>query len=482
MMRWLTVGTVVLATASVVGCAVNPATGEREFSLMSEEQEIAIGRQSDEQVRREMGVYDVPELQEYVASIGLRLAQVSERPGLPWHFAVVDSPVVNAFALPGGYIYLTRGILAVLNDEAELAGVLGHEIGHVTARHAASQYSRATGAQLGLVLGSILVPEVRPLEGLAGSALGVLFLKYGRDDELQADELGTRYASRGGWNPAGVAGMLNTLDRISDAEDSRGVPDWLSTHPAPDNRVRNVQDAIRVAAAERPDSTATNRQELLRHIDGIVYGDNPDQGIVRGSRFLHGPLRFSVDFPEGWEVVNSPVQVVAKQPGANVFLLLEAVQRRSGRTLEDTALQDMNAAGFRAIGAGPTQINGLEAFVGTYQGSTQDLGRVRLRVGHILHDRSLYRLAGITPEQLFQSVEETFTSSIRSFRPLTTEEAGKIRPNRVQLYTVRRGDTWELIAKQSQGVIAPERLAIMNGHSVADQPEAGEQVKIVVAG
>src|SRR5918912_469451 len=192
------------AALTATACATNPATGKKQISLMSEEQEIALGKQSDPEIRREMGVYNDPGLQEYISAVGMKLARGSERPNLPWHFTVVDSPAVNAFALPGGYIYITRGILPFLDDEAQLAGVLGHETGHVTARHAAQQYTTQTGAGLGLTLLSIFVPEARPFQGIAEQAAGLLFLKYSRDDELQADSLGVRYATRSGWNPAGV--------------------------------------------------------------------------------------------------------------------------------------------------------------------------------------------------------------------------------------------------------------------------------------
>src|SRR5690349_3393536 len=201
----------VIVALAVSSCATNPATGKRQFSLMSEEQEISIGQEQDVQVRKEMGVYDDRELQQYVNSIGLKLAQVAERPNLPWHFTVVDVPAINAFALPGGYIYITRGILPFLQDEAQLAGVLGHEIGHVTARHAASQYSKATGAQLGLILGSVFVPGGAAAAGLGSTGLELLFLKNGRDDEAQADGLGVRYAARAGWDPDAVPQMLTTL-------------------------------------------------------------------------------------------------------------------------------------------------------------------------------------------------------------------------------------------------------------------------------
>src|SRR3982751_2579187 len=166
--------------ASLAACATNPVTGKKQISLMSEQQEIALGQQSDPEVRRDMGVYEDARLQEYVQGIGTKLARASERPNLPWHFTVVDSPAVNAFALPGGYVYITRGILPFLDDESQLAGVLGHEIGHVTARHAAQQYTSQTGAGIGLALLSIFVPEARPFQGVAEQAAGLLFLKYRR--------------------------------------------------------------------------------------------------------------------------------------------------------------------------------------------------------------------------------------------------------------------------------------------------------------
>src|SRR5512141_1527373 len=227
------------------GCATNPATGKKEFNLMSEAQEIQMGREADAQVRQEMGIYKDAALQQYVNTIGQQLARVSDRPNLEWHFAVVDQPAVNAFALPGGFVYITRGILPFLQNEAQLAGVLGHEIGHVTARHSASQYSKATGASVGLALLGIFVPEAQQLQGAAETALSLLFLKYGRDDELEADRLGAGYEAKGGWDPHALAGMLTTLGRLDQASGSRkGVPNWLSTHPTPADRVQKVNAIV----------------------------------------------------------------------------------------------------------------------------------------------------------------------------------------------------------------------------------------------
>src|SRR5919108_2895033 len=185
--------TAIALTAIVVACATNPVTGKRELSRMSEGQEIAIGKENHPQILAEMGQYNDPELQRYVSDLGQRLAKTSERPTLPWTFTVVDQPVVNAFAVPGGFIYITRGILAYLDNEAQLVGVVGHEIGHVTARHSAQQYTRSVGGQLGLLALGVFVPAARPFGQVGAQALGLLFLKYGRDDELQADSLGARY-------------------------------------------------------------------------------------------------------------------------------------------------------------------------------------------------------------------------------------------------------------------------------------------------
>jgi predicted Zn-dependent protease len=239
-----------LAAATVSACATNPATGRREITLMSEAQEIALGKESDAQVRQEMGLYDDPDLQRYVSGIGLRLAKLSERPNLPWQFAVVDQAAVNAFALPGGFIYVTRGILPYLDSEAELAGVLGHEIGHVTARHAAQQYTRQIGGTAGLIALGVFVPAAQPFTQASQQAMGLLFLKYGRDDELQADSLGVRYAGLGNWDPEGVPAMLTTLGRLDEAAgDRKGVPNFLSTHPEPLARVKEIGPEVQKAKA-----------------------------------------------------------------------------------------------------------------------------------------------------------------------------------------------------------------------------------------
>ena len=481
------VAAVVLALT--LACATNPATGKKEFSLMSEAQEIELGRNMDGEIRREMGVYEDAELQRYVESIGMRLAKVSQRPNLPWHFTVVDEPAVNAFALPGGYIYLTRGILPFLDTESELAGVLGHEIGHVTARHSAQQYTQATTAGIGVQLLSIFVPEARPFQNLTETALGVLFLKHGRDDELQADRLGVDYTARTGWNPIGVGGMLRTLARLDEASGSRrGVPNWLSTHPAPADRVEKVQAYIAESGA-RPVGTsgttasaAAENDAFIRRVDGLVFGDSPSQGVVRGNAFLHPDLRLSITFPQGWEIQNSKSQVLAKAPDRDEFMLLQLVPNPSG-SLEQVARGTMANAGFQQVNGERAQVNGLDAYVGTYQGQLQGLGNVVTLAAHIVHERNVYFFAGLAPPNGYQGAQREFAQSIRSFRELSREEAAGIRPNRVDAYVVRQGDTWEGIAERAgRGTVKASTLAIMNNYEPAQPPRPGDRIKVVVEG
>ena len=463
-------------------CATNPVTGEREFTLMSEGQEIQIGRETDAEIRQDMGLYDDPGIQEYVEEIGMRLALQSHRPHLPWHFAVVDVAAVNAFALPGGYIYLTRGIMAHLNDESELAGVLGHEIGHVTARHSAQAYTRAAGAELGVGLGGIFVPAVRSFSGLASTGLGLLFLKHGRNAELQADRLGAEYASQNGWDPTGVPELLTTLALLSEGSDRRGVPNWLSTHPEPASRVTEIEGLVAELRAQQT-TAAVNRDGYLRQIDGLTWGEDPREGVVQGSAFLHPDLRFGLQFPDGWEITNGPTQVVAQQPGEQVFMVLQLVENARGRTIDEIAKRQMRDVRYREIEGSLTDINGLGAYVGTFAGQSRELGRVRTRVAHIIDGTKVYRFAGLTTEALYEQNQRAFETAIRTFRPLSGAEAGEIRPNRIDLYVVRDGDTWQRIAQRvGEDNVTAANLAILNGYPPNEQPRPGERIKIVVSG
>ncbi|HJU42188.1 MAG TPA: M48 family metalloprotease [Vicinamibacterales bacterium] len=475
----------ILVTAA---CATNPVTGKRQMSLLSEAEEIAIGQQQDAEIRREMGVYDDPELQRYVNEVGQELARVSHRPNLPWTFTIVDSPAINAFALPGGYIYVTRGILAYLDDEAELAGVLGHEIGHVTARHAAQAYTRQAQAGIGLAILSIFVPATAPFADLGSAGLSVLFLRHGRDAELEADRLGVEYGSGAGYDPAGVPRFLATLARI-DKLSERGVPNWLSTHPDPGSRVTKAEPVAGKFLTET--AKALNRDQYLERINGLVFGDKPEDGVVRGNEFLHPLLRIGVTFPEGWELTNTESAVLAQEPGTEHYMVLQEVEpgNRQGFgtqpaiSIGDAAVAAMRRAGYTAVDGRIDRIHGNEAHIGVYRGKAKDVGQVLMRAAHIAIGRQLYVVAGFAPEKEFEIVDREILPAVQTFRQLSAAEAAAIRPNRLSFYVVRTGDSWQSIAaRQGKSFVNAATLAIMNDRDVNVQPQPGDRVKIVIAG
>jgi len=470
-LAWLTVA---------AACATNPATGQRQLMLMSEAQEIQLGRDSDQDVRKQMGVYNDPQLQRYVNDVGQRLAHISERPNLPWQYTVVDSPAVNAFALPGGYIYITRGILPFLQDEAELAAVLGHETGHVAARHQAAAYSKEVAATGGIGVLGVFVPQTQGLSGLASAGLQLLFLRNTRQNEIEADQLGTGYEGHGGWDPRAMPNLLATLGHLDEATgSSRGVPNWALTHPPAEDRIARVQQAV--AAARSPSARTTNRAELERHIDGVIYGDSPEQGILRGVDFVHPVLRFALRFPQGWEVANTPEQVAARERQDSSAGLVLQLAQGSGSP-EQIARNEMSQAGLREVGGDRTDINGLPAYVGVYQGAINNEAVV-VRAAHIRNQQQTYLVAGIASPRDYQRVERQFNDTIRSFRAISAQEADRVRPSRVIFRTVRPGDTWESLARSSATPsVKASTIAIMNGVTPTTPPRPGDRIRLVVGG
>jgi predicted Zn-dependent protease len=465
-----------LLLAVLVACATNPATGRSNFNTMSEAQEIALGKEADAQVRQEMGVYNDAAWQSYVNRVGQTMAKKSHRPSLPWSFAVVDAPAVNAFALPGGYIYLTRGILPFLRDEAEMANVLGHEIAHVTARHGAQAYSKQQLGGLAVGLGRIFAPErYQGVLGAAEAGLGLLFLKNGRDAEREADQFGVGYASGNGWDPRGMTGMLGTLARLSEASGSRrGVPNFLSTHPAPEDRIAELQTTVATAASTG--SRTTNAVEFSRRLDGLVFGDSREQGMVRGRDFIHPIMRFSLRFPENWQIANGAEQVVAQPEGEAQAALLLTVVADASRPPAEVARAVMAQNKMTAHSGAATTINGLRAFVGTFSGEGQVV-----EAAFIASGRQTFLLAGLATEGAFNSARRVFEDTIGSFRPISQQEADAIQPDRVESYTVRNGDTWASIAQAvSKGAIGPASLAVMNGSEPGGRPAAGARIRVVV--
>ncbi len=471
--RLVALTALVAVPIAAAGCSINPATGATQLSLISENQEIAMGREAAADVDAAMGLYDDGAMQTYVDSVGQALAAASERPDLPWRFRVVDDPVINAFALPGGYIYLARGIITHFNSEAELASVLGHEIGHVTARHSVEQISRAQLAGVALVAGSIFVPEIAQYSGILSQSLGLLFLKFGRDDERESDGLGFRYMTRLDYNPEGAVSMFETLRRQRDTSDSDPIPEWASTHPDPGNRVAHA--AARIDSAGISGGTV-GRDRYLSHIDGMVFGVNPRQGFFRGNIFLHPDLAFRINFPEGWRVQNLPRAVMALSPDEDAVVQL---------TISDESSPDVAANiffaqdGIQRMGYASRQVNGLLAVVGSFTARTSN-AVLAGQVMFIQHGGITYEMIGYSTESRAHRYQNAFSATLDSFKRLTSRRVLAIQPKRIEIVTLRNGMTIERFNQRYPSTVPFDELLLINGLEPDAVMTAGTRVKRVV--
>ncbi|HEX2091151.1 MAG TPA: M48 family metalloprotease [Longimicrobiaceae bacterium] len=475
-MSWKLSAALVLA-ASLAGCATNPVTGRPQLALISESQEVQMGAQAAQEVQQTIGLVDDAALQQYVHGIGTRLAARSERPSLPWTFRVVDDPTPNAFALPGGYIFVTRGLLGLMEDEAELSSVLGHEIGHVTARHQVTQISRAQLAQLGLGIGSILVPELQQFGEVAGLGMNLLFLKYGRDAENQADDLGFRYALTEGYDVREMAEVFAALQRVGEREGRSPLPSWLQTHPNPGERIRRTGE--RVAALNRPlQGLRVGEAEYLGRIDGLVYGENPRNGFFRGGVFLHPDLRFRLDFPQGWRTQNLPQAVVAVSPQQDAM-----IQLTLGQGSPDAAAQRFfSRQGLQPGQAGRETVNGLPAVVGYFRAQTQQ-GVVDGVAAFVSHAGRTYEIVAFTPTGRFAPYDRLFRQTLGSFGPLTDPQALAAQPNRIDVVRLDRAMTLVEFNRRYPSAVPLAELAVINGVEGETSPlPAGSLVKRVVPG
>jgi predicted Zn-dependent protease len=460
------------------GCARNPVTGKNELSLVSEDQEIQMGKEAAAQVQQSIGYYNDPALQAYVSGIGMKMAKASERPNLPWEFHVVNDASVNAFALPGGFIFVTRGLMTAINDEAELATVVGHEIGHVTNRHSVQQMSKAELAQVGLGIGSILSSDVARLAGLASQGLSLLFLKYSRDAENQADKAGFRYALNANYNVSEMANVFQTLDRMSQASGGGKLPEWLSTHPDPGTRVQNTEQRLDTLSRSLA-NTITNRDVYLQHIAGLTYGEDPRQGFFEGSTFYHPDLRFQLTYPQGWQTQNAPDAVVAVSPQQDAIIQLGL----AGQTPPQQAAQRfLSQQGVQAGNTSTQPVNGLPAASGYFQAQT-DQGAVQGLVTFVSYNGNTYGLLGYAPSGKFSQYDQIVQQTIRSFGPLQNQAALSVQPAKLELVKLPRQMTLEEFNRQYPSTIPIEQLAIINElQSATEAIPQGRIVKRVVGG
>lgn len=456
-------------------CAINPVTGKRELSLISEKSEISLGQDSDKEIRVQFGVYDAPALNTYVENIGLSLAPYTHRPQLEYHFAVLDTPVVNAFALPGGYIYVTRGILAMMNSEAELAAVLGHELGHVNARHSVKRLSQMMLVELGLIAGGALSETFAKISGAASIGIQLLFLKYSRDDERQADQLGIEYARKGNYNPAEMVNFFSSLQSLGDLSGGHGLPGFLSTHPLENERIQNTKSKLMASDSQ----LRTNHIPYLNQIDDMVYGDDPRQGYVENSTFYHPLLRFSFSFPKDWNVQNTHSQVVLASKDGNAALVLKAEE--TSERLRDYAQKTTESIeGKQFIGEQDLNINGMESYQQLYDIVKEDEDTLRLRMSLVRKGPYVFSFFALSRSSDFSKYDFQFGTTVGSFDELRSENHLDRQPNRLRLVT---SDGTKALEQMFQNLGMKKDLwplfAILNGRKLDQTPEPNALIKVI---
>jgi predicted Zn-dependent protease len=465
-----------LCVASLAGCATNPATGRKEISLVSESQEIAIGNEAAASARAAIGTYPAPALQSYVKGLGQRLAAISERPGLPWEFEVLDDPAVNAFAAPGGKIFVTRGILPFMDSEAELAGVVGHEIGHVTARHTAKQITRQQLFTIGLVAGSIASSRIASAAGAIQQGLQLLFLSYSRDNEAQADELGFRYIRRANYNPNEMSDVFRVLERVGELSGGGKVPTWAASHPAPEDRLAKAEQRAATVPADSIRSSIVNQDSFLRAIDGIVFGSNPRQGFFEGSRFLHPDLRFRFEFPSGWKTENQPQAVIAASPQGDAVIQLTI----AGKDSPDALLQKFSQQQGVTVGSGQrVTVHGLNGATVEFQAQDDQGNTLAGRVLYLAYGGNTYELLGYSTAAGYRSYANTIAQSLQSFDQLTDPAALAKQPVHLQLVRLSSAMTIEEFYRRYPSPVTLEVIAAINGVKAGQTLPAGTQAKRV---
>lgn len=462
------------------GCAHNPATGRTDFVMMSEEQELALGRSYNQQILKENPRYADEKLQAYVQQVGDRVAKNSHRSNLIYHFTVVDSPDINAFALPGGYIYIHRGLLAYLSSEAELAAVLGHEVGHVTARHSVQQQSQST-------VWGILGQAVAIGTGVSAAAdvtnvLGTAVVRgYGRDMELEADGLGAQYLARSGYDPQAMIEVVKVLKNqevfARDQAAKRGQPVPESSYHGvfdshPDND-RRLQEVIGPASALTGGRQEVNREVFLQHLEGLPFGDSAATGVRRGQHFYHAELGIALDFPAGWALLNRPDALVVHTADQQAFVAMTLGPAEPGLSPEELLRQ--RAKGQRLVQEQALKGGGLRGYTGIIAGTPAK------RVAIIYKGSQAYQfVAAVKGRNSLESEDPQFMQVINSFRPLAAAEAKLAQPLRVHMLKAKVGDTMAALAKASKWPDDPQAtLRLLNGLYPNGEPRPGDWLKIL---
>jgi predicted Zn-dependent protease len=386
---------------------------------------------------------------------------------------VVDDPVVNAFALPGGFLYVTRGILAHFGSEAELASVLGHEIGHVTARHSVERISKAQLATLGLGVAMIASREARQFGDLAQVGLGLLFLKFSRDDERQADDLGLRYTARGGYDPREMPRVFATLERVSAKAGGR-VPGWLATHPTPEDRAQRLSAQIAALPPEQRQGKVESAG-YLRRLEGLTFGPDPREGFFQGSAFYHPAMAFRLAFPAGWTTQNTRQAVFAVSPGQDAAVVLMLASESS----PEAAAREFFAQ--PGVEQGSEWRRGLFHFRTVPQAGSAER-ELRGIAGFFTHQGRVFHLRGLSVAEAWPGAQGPIAESLTSFARLTDRRYLDVRPAKLAIAPLAQAMTLAEFVRRHPSTADLETLAILNGVRPDEPLPAGRLVKRVVGG
>lgn len=456
-----------------VCCAINPVTGKRELILISERDEIALGKQTDTEIRAQYGEYDSPALTAYVQKVGQSMAPHTHRPHLNYYFVVLDTPVVNAFAVPGGYIYVTRGILALMNTEAELAAVLGHELGHVNARHSVAKLSQLMLAQFGLAVGGAISDTFAKITGAASIGIQLLFLKFSRDDEREADALGVEYSRKGGYNPSEMVNFFSSLEKLGDLSGGHSLPGFLSTHPLTSERVQNTREML----LDSDNQLKIEKAGYLNTLNNLVYGQDPRQGYVEENAFYHPRMRFFFSFPQEWKVQNTPAQVILASENGRAAVVLQAEKTSENlQTYADKATSQIENG--QLVDKKSYTINGLTSYHEVYDVAQQDKEDLRTRLSFVKKNGFIYTFVALSTKSDFDHYDRDFQSIVGSFKELRDARFLDRKPLRIKLVKADGRQSLQTIfqkAGMDKDLWTP--FAIMNEMELDQIPKKSQMIK-----
>jgi predicted Zn-dependent protease len=461
-------------------CAVNPVTGKKQVVLMSESQEIAMGAATDPEIVAQYGRYEDKILQDFITQKGNEMAAISHRPDLKYEFKIVDSEVLNAFAVPGGYVYFTRGIMAHFNNEAEFAGVLGHEIGHITARHSVTQQTKAILGQVGLIGSMILVPQVEEFAEPLSQGLELLFLKFGRDAERQSDELGVEYSSKIGYDAKEMAGFFNTLERQRIGSESAELPDFMSTHPNPGDRnsaVSKLSDEWKKKL--NLIDPKVSRESYLKKIEGLIYGEDPKQGFLENNVFYHPVLKFQFKTPQGWNYQNTPEEVQFAPTDGKAILMMTLIP---GNSLQEAASNVVQKNNLQVLESNQVTVNGLNAIsmLADVKAEQQQESTVRTLSYLIQYNNTVYHILGATSETDFNTYSQNFLQTMKNFKELKDVSKLNKQPERIRIKPVKQSGTLKMaLNSYNMAESRQEEISLLNGMQLSDRVLAGSLIKII---